>query len=337
MLEHADTVAITGGYVVPVDGDPIDEGTILIRDGKLAAIGPMADIPVPPHTATVDATGCWVLPGFVEAHTHLGIGEEGEAGDPINEATDPNGARLRALDGINPSDTGFTDALSGGVTTAAIMPGSANPIGGQTVVVKCWGRTADDMVLREPAGVKSALGENPIGSYGGRDRLPSTRFGSAAVVRDTFVTAQNYRRQRDTALEAHLSFDRDPTQEVLLRVLDGELPWCQHAHRADDIATAIRLAEEFDYRLVIHHGTEAHLLADLIAQRGIPVVSGPLISPAPRWRHDSWTCAAPAFSRGQAWSWQSPRTTPPSRSTCWSIRSPSQSRKALTVRSHCGR
>ena len=114
-------------------------------------------------------------PGFVEAHTHLGVGEEGEAGDLINEATDPNGARLRALDGINPADTGFADALAGGVTTAAIMPGSANPIGGQVAVVKCWGRTADDMVALEPAGVKSALGENPLGSYG---QAKASRHGS---------------------------------------------------------------------------------------------------------------------------------------------------------------
>ncbi|WP_238176996.1 amidohydrolase [Kribbella sp. VKM Ac-2566] len=246
-------------------------------DGKIAAIGPGTQVEVPPHTPAIDITGTWVLPGFVEAHTHLGVGEEGEAVDLINEATDPNGARLRALDGINPTDTGFTDALSGGITTAAIMPGSANPIGGQVAVVKCWGRTTDEMVVLEPAGVKSALGENPLGSYGRRDRLPSTRFGSAAVIRDAFIKAQNYRGHRDSAFDAHVPFDRDPTLDVLLRVLDGELPWLQHAHRADDIATAIRLADEFGYRLVIHHGTEAHLLADLIRQRDIPVVSGPLM------------------------------------------------------------
>jgi imidazolonepropionase-like amidohydrolase len=273
----ADTFAIVKGHVVPIEGDPVPGGTVLIGGGKIIAVGPDAEIRIPDGAPTIDATGLWVLPGFVEAHAHLGVGEEGEATDHINEATDPNGARLRALDGINPADSGFADALSGGVTTAVIMPGSANPIGGQTVAVKCWGRTVDEMILREPAGVKSALGENPVRVYGGRHRLPSTRFGTAAVIRDAFRTAQDYRAKRDhTAGQAQL--DRDPTLEILVRVLDGELPWCQHVHRADDIATAIRLADEFGYRLIINHGTEAHLLADLIAQRGIPVVTGPLLA-----------------------------------------------------------
>jgi imidazolonepropionase-like amidohydrolase len=251
---------------------------VLISAGKIIAVGPDAEIRVPDGAPTIDAGGLWVLPGFVEAHAHLGVGEEGEAPDLINEATDPNGARLRALDGINPADSGFADALAGGITTAVIMPGSANPIGGQTVAVKCWGRTADEMILRLPAGVKSALGENPVRVYGGQNRLPSTRFGTAAVIRDAFRMAQDYRAKRDHTATGHGHVDRDPTLEILVRVLDGELPWCQHVHRADDIATAIRLADEFGYRLVINHGTEAHLLADLIAQRGIPVISGPLFA-----------------------------------------------------------
>lgn len=274
---HDDTFAITGGYVVPVDGDPIDGGTVLVRGGKIVAVGTAAEIPVPTGVSTIDAGGSWVLPGFVEAHAHMGIGEEGEASDDINEATDPNGARLRALDGINPADIGFADALSGGVTSAVILPGSSNPIGGQAVAVKCWGRTVDEMVLREPVGVKSALGENPMRAYGRQNALPSTRFGTAAVIRDAFGRAQDYRSRRDRAVSEDAPFDRDPTLDVLVRVLDGELPWCQHVHRADDIATAIRLADEFGYRLVINHGTEAHLLADLIAERGVPVISGPLI------------------------------------------------------------
>jgi imidazolonepropionase-like amidohydrolase len=281
-------IAITGGYVVPVAGDPVERGTVLIRDGRITAVGPAGQIRIPDDITAVDATGAWVLPGFVEAHSHLGIDEEGEgwAGDDLNEKTDPNGARLRALDGINPADPGFADALSGGVTTAAIMPGSANPIGGQVVAVKCWGRTVDEMVLREPVAVKSALGENPKRVYGNQNKLPSTRLGVAAVLRDAFVHAQNYRARREHASGGGL-VDRDPTLEILAQVLDGELSWWQHVHRADDIATAIRLAGEFGYRLVINHGTEAHLLADLIAERGIPVISGPLITgrTKPELRH----------------------------------------------------
>ncbi|WP_336213478.1 amidohydrolase [Nonomuraea sp. LPB2021202275-12-8] len=269
-------LAITNGYVVPVDGDPIESGTVLIRDGKIAEVG--RDVEVPAEFTVVDAEGGWVLPGFVEAHGHLGVYEEAEgwAGQDTNEMTDPNGARLRALDAINPADLGFADALSGGVTTAVIKPGSGNPIGGQTVAVKCWGRTVDEMLVREPVSVKSALGENPKRVYGDQKKLPSTRQGVAAVIREAFMKAQDYKVKR--AAEEGKPFDRDATMEVLVRVLDGELPWCQHTHRADDIATAVRLADEFGYRLVINHGTEGHLVADLLAERNIPVIIGPLLT-----------------------------------------------------------
>ncbi|MFI9383951.1 amidohydrolase [Kutzneria sp. NPDC052558] len=273
-------VAITGGYVVPVDGDPIDGGTVLVIDGRIAAVGADADVDVPDDVAVVDAAGSWVLPGFVEAHGHLGVAEEAEgwAGEDTNEMTDPVGARFRALDGINPADLAFADALSGGVTTAVIKPGSGNPIGGQTVAVKCWGRTVDEMVLREPVSVKSALGENPKRVYGDKNVTPSTRLGVAAVIREALVKAQDYKARRDAAAAENKPFDRDVTNEILVKVLDRELPWCQHTHRVDDVATAIRLSEEFGYRLVINHGTEAHLIADLVAEKNIPVIIGPLFT-----------------------------------------------------------
>lgn len=273
-----EVVAVTGGYVVPVEGAPIEGGTVLLRDGKVAAIG--AKVRVPKGARVVDATGQWVLPGFVEAHAHLGVHEEAEgwAGQDTNEMTDPNGARMRALDAINPAEEGFRDALSGGVTTAVVKPGSGNPIGGQSVALKTWGRIVDEMVVKAPAGVKSALGENPKRVYGDQKKLPSTRQGVAAVIRDAFTKAQDYKTRRDRALKAKEPFDRDTTLEVLVRVLDGELPWSQHSHRADDIATAVRLSEEFGYRLVLHHGTEGHLIADVLAAKGIPVVIGPLFT-----------------------------------------------------------
>ncbi|WP_158848546.1 amidohydrolase [Saccharothrix deserti] len=268
-------VAITGGYVVPVAGEPVEGGTVLIQDGKIVAVG--TDVEVPDGVPVVDAAGGWVLPGFVEAHGHLGVHEEGEgwAGQDTNEMTDPNGARLRALDAINAADQGFADALSGGVTTAVIKPGSGNVIGGQTVAVKCWGRTADEMLVRNPVSVKSALGENPKRVYGDQKKLPSTRQGVAAVIRDAFTKAQDYVEKRDAA---DGPFERNSTSEVLARVLSGELPWCQHCHRADDIATALRLADEFGYRLIVNHGTEGHLIADLLAERDIPVIIGPLFT-----------------------------------------------------------
>ena len=290
-------IAITSGYVVPVDGDPVDGGTVLISDGRITAVGPGSEVTVPAGARVVDAAGKWVLPGFVEAHGHIGVHEEsvGWAGDDTNEMTDPNGARMRALDAVNPADLGFVDALAGGVTSSVIKPGSGNPIGGQTVAVKCWGRSMEDRLLKEPASVKSALGENPKRVYGNKDRLPSTRQGVAAVIRDALTKAQDYKAKRDHAAAEGTPFDRDNTLEVLVRVLEGEVPWCQHTHRADDIHTAIRLADEFGYRLVINHTTEGHLLADEIAERGIPVISGPLMTSRSKLEVSQRTLANPGI------------------------------------------
>lgn len=290
-------IAITAGYVVPVDGDPIDGGTVLISDGKITAVGAATEVTVPEGAEIVDASGQWVLPGFVEAHGHIGVHEEsvGWAGDDTNEMTDPNGARMRALDAVNPGDQGFVDALMGGVTSSVIKPGSGNPIGGQTVAIKNWGRSMKDRLLKEPASVKSALGENPKRVYGNKDTLPSTRQGVAAVIRDAFTKAQDYKAKRDHAAAEGTPFTRDNTSEVLVRVLDGEIPWSQHTHRADDIHTAIRLADEFGYRLVINHTTEGHLLADEIAERGIPVVIGPLMTSRSKLEVQNRTLANPGI------------------------------------------
>ncbi len=270
-----------GGRVVPVEGEPIEGGTVLLRDGKIAAVeGP--GFAVPSGVAVVDATGKWVLPGFIDAHAHAGVHEEaqGWAGQDTNERTSPNTAHVRALDAINPADEGFRDAIGGGVLAVNVNPGSANPIGGQTAAIKCWGRTVDEMVLREPAGLKSALGENPKRVYGERNETPSTRLGTAAVIRGAFVAAQNYQAKLAAPASSEDSsvVERDLKLEALSRVLRREIPWRQHCHRADDIATAMRMAREFGYDLVIDHGTEAYLLADQIAAAQIPVIIGPLFT-----------------------------------------------------------
>lgn len=274
----APDIAIVGGRVVPVIGDPVDRGTVLIRAGVITAVG--ARVKLPRGVPTIDATGQWVLPGLVESHGHVGVHEEGNgwAGQDTNELTDPVGARFRALDAINPADEGFRDALADGVTSVVVKPGSGNPIGGQTVAVKCWGRMVDEMVFAEPCSVKSALGENPKRVYGEKKQTPSTRLGVASVIRDALRKAQDYRVRRDEAARDGKAFDRDSNSDILVDVLEGRVPWCQHTHRADDIATAIRLADEFGYRLVINHGTEGHLLADVLADRNIPVIIGPLFT-----------------------------------------------------------
>ena len=275
-------VAIVGGRLVPITGDPVDGGTVLIRDGKITEIG--ARVAVPDGARVVDAAGSWVLPGFIEAHGHVGVHEEGEgwAGQDTNEMTDPVTAHVRAIDAINPADIGFRDAIGGGVLAVNVNPGSGNPIGGQTVALKCWGRTVDEMVLRQPSGMKSALGENPKRVYSEQKRTPSTRLGTAAVIRGALVEALNYLGRieaEERKPEADRKYvDRDLRLEALGRVLRREIPWRQHCHRADDIATAMRIAQEFGYDLVIDHGTEAHLLADIIADRNIPVIIGPLFT-----------------------------------------------------------
>lgn len=267
--------AIINGYVVPIDSEPFT-GTVLIEHGKIHDLG--AEVEIPAGAETIDARGKWVLPGLVDAHTHLGTAEESEGweGEDTNEMTDPVTAQVRAIDAINPAELGFRDALEGGVTAVGVNPGSGNVVGGLCTAIHTHGTVVDSMVLRSPVGVKSALGENPKRVYNEQKKMPSTRLGVAAVLRQTFVDAQNYIAKRDAATE---SFDaRDLKHESVAMVLEREIPWRQHCHRADDIATALRVAEEFGYDLVIDHGTEAHLVADLIAERGVPVLIGPLFT-----------------------------------------------------------
>jgi imidazolonepropionase-like amidohydrolase len=274
------TLAVVGGHGVPVSSAPITGGTVIVTDGVITAVG-NADTPIPDGAEVVDVSGSWVVPGFVESHGHLGVHEDGEgwSGNDTNEMTDPNGSRFRAIDGIDIEEVGFRDALRGGVTTAVIKPGSGNPIGGRTVAIKTWGgRTVDEQILAMDVSVKSALGENPKRVWGDKKQTPATRLGVASVLRDAFVAAQNYADKRAAAEGKDEPFERDLGKETLAAVLTGELLWDQHCHRHDDIATAVRLAEEFGYTLVVNHGTEAHKIADVLAEKQIPVIFGPLLT-----------------------------------------------------------
>lgn len=269
-------------------GPEISDGTVVIEDGKILAVGTGIDTP---DMTVVDCGGSYLLPGFVDPHTHTGVWGEGARddydGNEISEAITPY---ARALDAIYPEDIGFEDARRGGVTTLGISHGSANPIGGQLSVVKSYGLVADDMVIKEPAGVKMALGENPkrVGEH--YKRAPHSRMGVAYLARKAFYEAIEYRKDWDhhRALmaaenekeESERSPIREPKfdlgKEMLLKVLDRDIPVRNHAHRMDDIRTAIRLADEFGYRLVIEHATEAYRIADEIAGRDVMLAIGPL-------------------------------------------------------------
>ena len=254
--------AIVGGRVLPVSGPPIESGTVLVADGRIEAVGD-ASLSVPDDVVTVSARGQWVLPGLIDAHTHLGIQEDGNgvSGADHDETSDPNGAHLRVIDGLNPADPAFRDAVMGGVLAVGVSAGSGNPIGGQAVAVRCVGAPVTELVLRDPCGVSAASGSDPKRTHALAGRFPSTRMGTVAVIREALARARA----------------GDDASGVLTRVLTGEIPLRHHAHRADDIATAVRLSDEFGHRLVITRATEAAPVSALLAERGIPVVLGPLI------------------------------------------------------------
>lgn len=254
-------------------------GSILVEGTQIKAIG--ENLVAPEGAKVIEAEGKLVLPGFIDAHCHVGIGEEiyQSEGDDLNEMTDPLTPELRAIDGINPEDEGFRDARLGGVTAVFSTPGSANVIGGTGVVLKTVGKVVDKMIVRDPAGLKVAFGENPKVVYGGEQKkMPMTRMATAALLRQALVDAQTYLEKLDQGIEDPEKVpERDLGMESLLRVIKREIPLRAHAHRADDIMTAIRIAREFNVELVIEHCTEGHKIAEEIAEYGYPAVVGPCL------------------------------------------------------------
>ncbi|MFV9511483.1 amidohydrolase [Tepidibacillus sp. LV47] len=272
-------IAIINGKINTITQGILEKGSILIENGKIKAIGETLEIPN--DARIIDATNKWVTPGIIDAHTHLGVYEEtiGWAGADGNEMTDPATPHVRAMDAINPHDQGFKDAVRGGVTTVQIMPGSANVIGGEMSIVKTYGRVVEEMIVKELSGVKIAFGENPKRVYGEKKQMPSTRMGTAAVLRENLVKAQNYLRKKEEGkADPAKAPETDLRMETLIKVLKREIPVRAHAHRADDIMTAIRIAEEFQLDLTLEHCTEGHLIADIIAEKGIPAAVGPTMT-----------------------------------------------------------
>ena len=273
---------IQNGVVHPMDAPVIPRGFVLLEGDKIAAVGPMEALPAGYSGEVLDAEGGHILPGFIDAHCHLGLFGDalGFEADDGNESTDPCTPQLRAVDGVNPLDRGFREAREGGVTTVLTGPGSANPIAGQFAALKTDGRWVDEMVLKAPIAMKFALGENPKSVYNERKETPVTRMATAAIIRENLAKAQEYQDKLSKAEEDPDEDvpDYDAKLEALAPVATGALPAHFHAHRADDIATAVRISGEFGLKLVVVHGTEGYLVPELLAQANVPVITGPCLT-----------------------------------------------------------
>ncbi len=276
---------------------PAFHGDVLIEGGRIAAVEVALQAP---GAEILDCTNKYVLPGLIDAHCHIGMWEDGigEEGADGNESTDPITPEMRATDGINPFDPCFVEARAAGVTTVLTGPGSANVIGGQFVALKTFGRCIEEMILKEPVAMKAALGENPKREYIEQKATPYTRMAIAALFRKAMVEAQEYQRKLELSEEDPDKLpDRDISVEALLPVLRGELKVKVHAHRADDILTALRLAREFGLSITIEHCTEGHLILDVlkeqIAELGAGIILGPLLSERAKIEMKNLTFHAP--------------------------------------------
>lgn len=271
---------IKNGKILTMAGAKYDNGSILIEGNKIVKVGENINISDSDVSEVIDAANCLVMPGIIEAHCHIGIKEErkGFEGDDCNELNDPVTPYLRALDGINPMDSAFHNALSAGITGVMVGPGSSNVVGGQFAFIKPYGRVIDKMVVLEPAAMKVAFGENIKTNYNQKNMVPSTRMSIAAFLREQLFAAQQYNEKKKSAEKSGDSFEKDFRKECWLPVINREIPLKAHVHRADDILTAIRIAKEFNLKLTLDHCTEGHFIADEIKQSGFPAIIGPTLS-----------------------------------------------------------
>ena len=285
---------IRNARLFTMEGDGyIEGGDVLMEAGQVVAAG--ANLSAP-GAKVIDAHGAYATPGFVDPHTHIGLWADGERDDTGdgNEETDPVTPHLRALDAVNPVDPCFAEACRAGVTSVAAGPGSANVLGGQFLAMKTHGKSLKTMLIKEPLAMKAAFGENPKHVYGSNGKRPGTRMGTAAVLREAFYEAREYMEKR-----AGKDADKRPAfnlkNEALAMVLRRELLLKMHAHRADDILTAIRLVKEFDLRASVEHCTEGHLIADELREAGVGVILGPLLCDRSKPELKNLTMKAPAI------------------------------------------
>ena len=298
--------AVLAGAVETGLGTLRSNVTIFMEGGKISRIREGLD---PGEASDVlDARDRIVTPGFVDAHTHIGTFCEGfpESMEDANDMVNPVVPHFRILDAIYQDDTAFGDALAGGVTCVQTLPGSGNVIGGQGAVIKTGtfanGRkkVVEDMLVRAPSSMKAALGENPIRVYREKGKLPNTRMGNAALLRQAFVDAENYRKKLLLAQSKNEAAERNLQHEALLQVLDRELSLCVHAHRCDDIATAVRIAEEFSIPYTVEHCTEGHLIAQYLAEKKVFAAVGPTLTGKPKieLRNKTWDTPVALWKAG---------------------------------------
>lgn len=270
---------IIGGLIKTMAGPDIRDGCIRVVDGKIAEIGrrDKAELHPAAHERVIEVKDGLIMPGIIEAHCHMGITEEkkGMEGQDCNETVNPITPYLRAIDAINTMDAAFDDAVRAGITSAMIGPGSSNVAGGQFAFLKTRGRRVDDLIVKNPAAMKVAFGENPKVNYSSQGRSPSTRMAIAGMLRMELEKACIYREKKEKAAQNGEDFERDYTLECWLPVLRREIPLKAHVHRVDDIFTAIRIAREYHLKMTLDHCSEGHLIAEELAQEGFPAIVGP--------------------------------------------------------------
>jgi len=286
---------IKNANILTMSDKNYNEGYILIEKGKIKAVGEMSEISKISEInginksgagdieRVIDAAGMYVLPGLIDAHCHVGMWEDsvGFEGDDGNEMTDPITPQLRAIDGVYYADRAFIEARENGVTTVVTGPGSANVIGGQFAALKTYGGRVEEMIVKEPVAMKVAFGENPKTVYNEKRQMPTTRMATAALLRENIMKAKEYMQLLEDYENDKENNDKpelDFKMESMLKVVKGEIPLKAHAHRADDILTAIRIAKEFNLKLTLEHCTEGYMIKDILAEENVPVVVGPMLT-----------------------------------------------------------
>lgn len=291
-------MTITNVYVHTMTQGDIENGYVKVCDGKIAEVGDMNNIKCELGENVIDGGGNHLYPGFIDAHTHLGLFTDGEdyEHEDANEVSDAITPNMRVIDAINPLDGCFKDAINAGVTTVMVSPGSANAIAGQIAAIKTYGKRIDNMIVKEPVAMKFSMGENPKSMYNETQQSPKTRMAVAATIRENLSKAQRYMQEKAKAQENSSDYDLpdyDAKLEALIPVIKGEVYAHFHAHRADDIFTAIRISKEFKLKYVIVHATEGHIIFDELLKEGTSVISGPFMGDRSKFELKNLTVKSP--------------------------------------------